>query len=197
MTLGLGGVAFDQLPRQSEDQVAVDEAGDVIPAVADHLDRLDAQLRELLAQEIAAAVGVAELRRGHRGGEGSDRVATWSVWGSRRSHGCVRSASACQSAPSRAASITSWQCVARRWDGTPSTTTATDASRLTLKAAKGENAELVASDPVKFFKPPYMAHHGYVGVYVDIDDVDWEEIRELITDAYRLAAPKSLAKLVD
>ena len=68
---------------------------------------------------------------------------------------------------------------------------------LTLKAAKGDNAALVSSDPTRFFMPPYMAHHGYVGVYLDVDDVDWEEIRELITDAYRLAAPKTLAKRID
>lgn len=68
---------------------------------------------------------------------------------------------------------------------------------LTLKAEKGENTELAASDPRKFFMPPYMAHHGYIGVYLDMNDVDWEEIRELITDAYRLAAPKKLAKLID
>ena len=68
---------------------------------------------------------------------------------------------------------------------------------LTLKAARGENTELVASDPIKFFMPPYMAHHGYVGVYLDVGDVDWDEIRELITDAYRLAAPKKLVKLLD
>ena len=42
-----------------------------------------------------------------------------------------------------------------------------------------------------------MAHHGYVGVYIDTGPVDWAEIRELITDAYLLAAPKSLAKLVE
>ena len=42
-----------------------------------------------------------------------------------------------------------------------------------------------------------MAHHGYVGVYLDTGNVDWDEIRELITDAYRLAAPKKLAKLVE
>jgi hypothetical protein len=68
---------------------------------------------------------------------------------------------------------------------------------LTLKATKGENVELVASDPVKFFLPPYVAHHGYVGVYLDTGDVDWDEITELITDAYRLAAPKKLAKLIE
>ena len=68
---------------------------------------------------------------------------------------------------------------------------------LTLKAAKGENAQLVAADERTFFMPPYMAHHGYVGVYLDIEGVDWEEIRELVTDAYLLAAPKKLAKLVE
>jgi hypothetical protein len=68
---------------------------------------------------------------------------------------------------------------------------------LTLKATRGENAELVAADPTKFFMPPYMAHHGYVGVYLDAGDVDWDEIGELITDAYRLAAPKKLAQLVE
>lgn len=68
---------------------------------------------------------------------------------------------------------------------------------LALKAVRGENHELVASDPVRFFLPPYVAHHGYVGVYLDVADVDWDEIRELLTDAYRLAAPKKLAKLLD
>ncbi len=68
---------------------------------------------------------------------------------------------------------------------------------LTLKAARRGNAELVESDPTKFFMPPYMAHHGYVGIYLDSGEVDWEEVRELILDAYRLAAPKRLAALVD
>jgi hypothetical protein len=45
--------------------------------------------------------------------------------------------------------------------------------------------------------PPYVAHHGYVGVYLDTAEVDWEEIRELIVDAYRLAAPKALIKLIE
>ncbi|HET6953436.1 MAG TPA: MmcQ/YjbR family DNA-binding protein [Acidimicrobiales bacterium] len=67
---------------------------------------------------------------------------------------------------------------------------------LTLRAARGENAELVASDPVRFFLPPYVAHHGYVGIYLDTGEVDWDEVRELVTDAYRLVAPKKLAALV-
>jgi hypothetical protein len=67
---------------------------------------------------------------------------------------------------------------------------------LTLKAIRGENVALVASDPTTFFMPPYVAHHGYIGIYLDHRDVDWVEIREFITDAYRLAAPKKLAALV-
>ena len=68
---------------------------------------------------------------------------------------------------------------------------------LTVRAGPGENAELVASDPVRFFLPRYVARHGYVGVYLDLDDVDWDEIRELITDAYRIVAPKRLAAGVE
>ena len=67
---------------------------------------------------------------------------------------------------------------------------------LTIRAPKGENAELVASDPAKFFLPAYVAQHGYVGVHLDTGDVDWEEIAELVVDAYRLVAPKKLAAQV-
>ncbi len=68
---------------------------------------------------------------------------------------------------------------------------------LTIKVGRGENVELVASDAKKFFMPPYVAHHGYVGVYLDVGPVDWTEIREFVVDAYRMVAPKKLAALVD
>lgn len=68
---------------------------------------------------------------------------------------------------------------------------------LAIKAPRGDNAALVASDPRKFFLPAYVAHHGYVGIYLDTGPVDWEEIREFILDADRLAAPKTLAKLIE
>ena len=67
---------------------------------------------------------------------------------------------------------------------------------LTVRAPKGENAALVASDPEMFFMPPYGAQHGYVGIWLDTGDVDWDEVRELVTDAYRIVAPKTLAKQV-
>jgi hypothetical protein len=68
---------------------------------------------------------------------------------------------------------------------------------LAVKAPPGENSALVEADPARFFLPPYVARHGYVGIYLDTGDVDWDEVRELIVDAYRLAAPRKLAQLLD
>ena len=68
---------------------------------------------------------------------------------------------------------------------------------LTVKALKGDNEALVAEDPERFFMPAYVARHGYVGYYLDTGSVDWDEVRELITDAYRLAAPKRLVRALD
>ena len=68
---------------------------------------------------------------------------------------------------------------------------------LSLRAAKGDNEALVASDPNTFFMPPYVAHHGYVGIYLDRPKVDWDEVRELVTDAYIIAAPKRLSKPIE
>lgn len=67
---------------------------------------------------------------------------------------------------------------------------------LSLRAPKGENEALVASVPEKFFMPPYVARHGYVGLYLDRPSVDWDEVRELVTDAYIIAAPKRLSRLM-
>jgi len=61
------------------------------------------------------------------------------------------------------------------------------------KAAPGENAAMVASEPERYFLPKYMAHHGWVGVWLDAGPVDWDEVRELMTEAYCLMAPKRLA----
>lgn len=68
-----------------------------------------------------------------------------------------------------------------------------DRVALAVRGEKGENEQLVLADPHKFFLPPYVARHGYIGIYLDIDDVDWEEVRELLLDGYRIAAPKKLA----
>ena len=67
---------------------------------------------------------------------------------------------------------------------------------LWIKSTAGEQAGLVASDPDRFFVPPYLGPRGWVGVRLD-GDVDWDEIAELVTDGYRLAAPKRLVLQLD
>ncbi len=66
-----------------------------------------------------------------------------------------------------------------------------DDPALWVKSDRGTQAELVAADPQRFFVPPYVGHHGWVGVRAGAD-TDWAEVAEIVTDAYRLAAPKRL-----
>jgi predicted DNA-binding protein (MmcQ/YjbR family) len=45
--------------------------------------------------------------------------------------------------------------------------------------------------------PPYMAHHGWLGLRLDVGDVDWDEVEALVLQSYRLIAPKRLASPLD
>jgi hypothetical protein len=66
-------------------------------------------------------------------------------------------------------------------------------------APSGAQEELIASDPDRFFRPPYVGHRGWVGVRLVADglgDPDWREIEEIVRDGYRTVAPASLAALL-
>jgi hypothetical protein len=65
---------------------------------------------------------------------------------------------------------------------------------LQVRMGRGENEALVATDPVLYFLPPYVARHGYVGVYLDTPEVDWATVEELLVEAYRLVAPATLRR---
>jgi hypothetical protein len=58
-------------------------------------------------------------------------------------------------------------------------------------APPGVQEELVAEDPERFFRPPYVGHRGWLGVYLDVE-VGWAEVAEIVADAYRTIAPKTL-----
>ncbi len=62
-----------------------------------------------------------------------------------------------------------------------------------VAAPAGENTALVAADPERYFIPAYIGPRGWVGYDVDLGHEDWGEVRELIVESYRLAAPKRLA----
>ena len=63
-------------------------------------------------------------------------------------------------------------------------------------APEAVQAEVIASDPDRFFRPPYVGHRGWVGLRVDLDP-DWDEIAQILDEAYRLVAPKLLIKQLD
>jgi hypothetical protein len=61
------------------------------------------------------------------------------------------------------------------------------------KAAPANQSLMVGAEPDRFFVPPYVGPSGWVGVWLD-GKVDWEELSELMRDAYRLVAPKRMAQ---
>jgi len=63
-------------------------------------------------------------------------------------------------------------------------------------APPGVQEELVAAEPERFYRPPYVGHRGWLGVRLDVD-VDWAEIGQIVLDAYRLVAPKKLVALLE
>jgi hypothetical protein len=63
-------------------------------------------------------------------------------------------------------------------------------------APYGAQQALVASGPDRFFLPPYVGVRGWLGVWLDVP-VDWEEIGELVADAYRTVAPARLVSELD
>ena len=64
---------------------------------------------------------------------------------------------------------------------------------LTCKVLPGDNKALVASNPARFYMPAYVASKGWVGLRLDVGEIDWDEVKELITHSYLLVAPKRLA----
>jgi hypothetical protein len=56
-------------------------------------------------------------------------------------------------------------------------------------APDGVQGELIASAPARYFRPPYVGHRGWVGVYVDVAAVDWERVEDLVDAAHLTVAP--------
>lgn len=63
-------------------------------------------------------------------------------------------------------------------------------------APPGVQEQLVDDEPERFFRPPYVGHRGWIGVHLEVDP-DWDEVDAIIHDAYRLVAPKTLARQLD
>lgn len=60
-------------------------------------------------------------------------------------------------------------------------------------APAGLQRMLVAADPESFFVPPYVGHRGWLGVRLD-QGLDWDELAEIVEDAYAEVAPPKLVE---
>src|SRR5262249_24345408 len=65
-----------------------------------------------------------------------------------------------------------------------------------VKATPADGATLLASDGDVFYRPAYIGPRGWIGLRLDLGEVDWVEVAHLVTASYRLAAPKRLAAQV-
>lgn len=63
-------------------------------------------------------------------------------------------------------------------------------------APAGAQEALVAARPEQFFRPPYVGGRGWLGVWLDVP-LDWVEIAEIVTEAYRYVAPRRLVALLE
>ncbi|MGH9719816.1 MAG: MmcQ/YjbR family DNA-binding protein [Bryobacteraceae bacterium] len=65
---------------------------------------------------------------------------------------------------------------------------------VSCKVLKGDNTALIAADPKRFYMPAYIGPRGWVALRLDVGEIDWEEVEELVTGSYRLTAPKNLGR---
>jgi predicted DNA-binding protein (MmcQ/YjbR family) len=63
---------------------------------------------------------------------------------------------------------------------------------ISLKASREDQLALLAQGE-PFFFPAYVGAKGWIGVDLNSRLVDWTELEELVTDSYRLIAPKKMA----
>lgn len=68
---------------------------------------------------------------------------------------------------------------------------------LACKSNLNEQRRLLSSDPETFFVPAYVGSRGWVGIRLDLDEVDWETVSELLKSAYQQTAPRKLAAAID
>jgi len=68
---------------------------------------------------------------------------------------------------------------------------------LACKVLPGDNEALASAQPRRFFLPAYLASKGWAALHLDVGEIDWDEVSELVLGSYQLIAPKRLAALVD
>jgi phosphoribosylglycinamide formyltransferase-1 len=68
---------------------------------------------------------------------------------------------------------------------------------VSCKVFPGDNTALAASQPKRFYLPAYIGPRGWVALRLDVGEIDWTEVAELVAGSYILTAPKKLAAMVE
>ncbi len=58
-------------------------------------------------------------------------------------------------------------------------------------APPGNQELLIAADPERFFRPPYVGHRGWLGLRLH-GEMDTDELAGIVEDAFAAVAPKRL-----
>ena len=59
-----------------------------------------------------------------------------------------------------------------------------------------EQAMLVEAEPALFYRPPYLAPSGWIGLRLDVEDTDWEQVAARVEQSWALVAPSRLREQV-
>ena len=57
---------------------------------------------------------------------------------------------------------------------------------IACKVGPGDNVELVRVQPERFYLPAYIGPRGWVAMRLDVGKPDWDEVKELVGESYRL-----------
>lgn len=66
---------------------------------------------------------------------------------------------------------------------------------LICAAPPGVQGQLVDEEPHRFYVPAYVGHRGWIGVRID-RKLDWDEIEQILVDAYSCVAPAKLVAVL-
>ena len=59
-----------------------------------------------------------------------------------------------------------------------------DRNAVVMAAPLGVQERLLADEPARYFRPPYVGSRGWIGIYLDRGEVDWDLIELHLRDAH-------------
>jgi len=65
------------------------------------------------------------------------------------------------------------------------------------ESSLSEQRRMIREDSESFFVPAYVGPRGWIGIRLDLEEVDWDTVGELARQAYQAIAPRKLATLVE